>query len=242
MFNDTFSAYPPPATSADPAGHFQTWRFGQLRFSNTWLIFGAAAFLVTVPVFFQAPLVRQMPLLSIALTVGWLALSWKLLNRPATWLWGDLLLGFTWSWLSGGIYWGWLRWEPLLHLPVESALLPLAWWCLKHNWGKVGNWFYLGSLFGTAVTDGYFYLAGLIPHWRQLMQVDSALALPILQSALAKVQTPWGISSAVALLGILLVVGSRPLRSGELHGWAFSGAVLGTILVDSLFLLAASAT
>lgn len=104
----------------------------------------------------------------------------------------------------------------------------------------MGNWFYLGSLFGTAVTDGYFYLTGLMPHWRQLMQVDISLAMPIFQSAIAIVRTPWGVSCAISLVGVLLTVGLFPLRFGKPHWWAFSGAVLGTILVDSLFLLAAS--
>ncbi|MGE5657585.1 MAG: DUF3120 domain-containing protein [Actinomycetota bacterium] len=242
MFNETFSAYTPAATPKESNSYFRVLPLGNLKFSQTWLVLGAAVFLVTVPVFFQAPLVRQAPIISIAITVVWLGLSWKLLSQPRTWLWGDLLLGFSWSWLTGGIYWGWLRWEPFLHLPVEAALLPFALWCLQRHWGKVGNWFYLGSLFGTAVTDGYFYMTGLIPYWRQLMQVDSSLALPIFQSAIALVRTPWGIGSAVVLAGVLLIVGILPLRSGQSHGWAFGGAVLGTILVDSLFLLAASAT
>ena len=72
------------------------------------------------------------------------------------------------------------------------------------------------------------------------MQVEPALALPIFQSAIAAVRTPWGISYAVSLVGVLLTVGILPLRSGKPHWWAFSGAVLGTILVDSLFLLVAA--
>lgn len=135
-----------------------------------------------------------------------------------------------------------MRWEPYLHLPVEAAFVPFALWGLWRGWGKVGNWFYLGSLCGTAVTDGYFYSTGLIPYWRQLMQVDATLATPIFQRAIAIVHSPWGASCAAILVGVLLGIGILPLRSKQLHGWAFSGAVLGTILVDSLFLLAASAT
>lgn len=204
-------------------------------------MFGTALFLVTVPVFFQAPLVRAMPVLSLLLTGVWLGLGVLLLRRPSTWVWGDLLLGFSWSWLTGGIYWGWMRWEPYWHLPVEATLVPFAVWCLWRGWGKVGNWFYLGSLLGTALTDGYFYVTGLIPYWRQLMQADATLAGSILRQAIALVETPWGLGWAIGLGGILLGVGIFPLRSKQLHGWAFSGAVLGTILVDSLFLLAASA-
>ena len=208
--------------------------------ASAWLVFGAAAFLVSVPVFIQAPLVRQLPMLSLVMTLGWVWLGLTLLKRPALHVWGDLLLGFSWSWLAGSIYWGWLRWEPLIHLPVEAIGLPFAIWGLWRGWGKVGNLFYLGSLFGTALTDVYFYLTDLIPHWRQVMRVDPALATPIFQSAIAQVQTPWGISWAVVLIANLLVVGLWSLTKGSLHWWAFSGAVLSTILVDSLFWLAAS--
>lgn len=208
--------------------------------ATAWLVFSVAAFLVSVPVFVQAPLVRQLPLLSLAMTLGWVWLGLTLLKRKTTQVWGDLLLGFSWSWLAGSIYWGWLRWEPLIHLPVEAIGLPFALWGLWRGWGRVGNLFYLGSLFGTVLTDVYFYLTDLIPHWRQVMQVNPALAKPIFQNAIAQVQTPWGISWAVVLIATLLVVGLWSLTKGQLCWWAFSGAVLSTIFVDSLFWLAAS--
>jgi hypothetical protein len=169
----------------------------------------------------------------------WLSL-W-LQSRSKTQLWGDLLLGFTGSWLAGSIYWGWLRWEPLLHLPVEAICLPVALWCVMRRRWQVGAWFYMGSLFGTAITDLYFYLVDLIPHWRKIMEVDPALALPVFQSATRLVQTPWGISWAVVLLAVLLTASLVPLKSRQLHWWAFGGAVLSTILVDGLFWIAACA-
>ncbi len=217
-----------------------------------------------MPVFIQAPLVRQLPLLSLAITVGWLWLGLSLLKRPGTRIWGDLLIGFSWSWLAGSIFWGWLRWEPLIHLPIEAIGLPFALWYLWEGkrqkaevksensdlglitWrdlllkGQVGNLFYLGSLFGTAVTDLYFYLTGLISHWRQLMQVDPALATAIFQSAIAQVRTPWGTAWAVVLASLLLGVSLLSLRTQQIHWWAFAGAVLSTIFVDSLFFLVAS--
>lgn len=205
-----------------------------------WLVLAAACFLVSVPVFVQAPLVRQLPLLSLVMTLGWLWLGLMLLKRQSTQVWGDLILGFSWSWLAGSIYWGWLRWEPLIHLPVEAIGLPFALWGLSRGWGKIGNLFYLGSLFGTALTDVYFYIANLIPHWRQVMRVDPELARPIFQNALAQVQTPWGISWVIALMGTLLIVGLWGLGKKQLGWWAFSGAVLSTILVDSLFWVAAT--
>ncbi len=213
----------------------------KVKLSQKWMLFGAAIFLVCVPVFFQAPLVRTWPVLSLLMTIGWLALSLFLMRSRTTWVWGDLLIGFTLSWLTGSIYWGWLRGEPLLHLPIEALGIPFAVWCLHQGWGKIGNWFYLGSLFGTAVTDGYFYITGLIPSWRQLMTVDPSFAVSILQDALERVITPWGISWAIVLVLLLLGVGLFPLKSKQLHKWVFSGAVLSTILVDSLFLVAACA-
>jgi hypothetical protein len=122
-----------------------------------WLMLAAAVVLVSVPVFVQAPLVRLVPWLSLVMTLGWLLLSLQLLKRPASERWGDLLIGFTWTWLAGSVYWGWFRWEPLLHLPIEAIGLPIAIWGVARNSGKIGNFFYFGSLFGTVVTDIYFY-------------------------------------------------------------------------------------
>ncbi len=203
-------------------------------------MFLAAGFLVSVPVFIQAPLVRLFPEISLLMTGVWLWLAFYLMKQERTQHWGDLLWGFSWSWLAGSLYWGWWRWEPLIHLPVESIGLPVAIWGLWRGWPKIGNFFYLGSLLGTGITDGYFYLTGLIPHWRQLMQVEPTLATPIFQASLAQVQTPWGMSWAVVLANILLGVGLWAMQKPDRHWWALAGAVLSTILVDSLFWLAAS--
>jgi hypothetical protein len=208
-------------------------------YRQAWLVLTSAVFLVTVPVFIEAPLVRSLPSLCLAMTGFWVWLSFRLMSRPTTYVWGDLLLGFSWSWLAGSIYWGWLRWEPAWHLPVESIGLPFALWCLRRNWGKVGNWFYLGSLLGTVLTDVYFYLVDLMPYWRQIMHVESDGAAEILHNALKQVDTPWGAAWAVILALVLLTVGILPLGRKQRQWYAFSGAVLSTILVDSLFLVAA---
>jgi hypothetical protein len=207
---------------------------------RAWLVLAAAVFLVSVPVFIEAPLVRSQPTLCIAMTGFWVWLSFNLMSRPQTYIWGDLLFGFSWSWLAGAIYWGWLRWEPVWHLPVESLGLPFAFWCLVRNWGKVGNWFYLGSLLGTALTDVYFYLVDLMPYWRQVMRVEPDAAVQVFKNALIQVDTPWGAAWAVILALVLLTVGLLPLGRKQNHWYAFSGAVLSTILVDSLFFLAAA--
>jgi len=205
-------------------------------------VFWTAAFLVSVPVFIQAPLVRYYPEVSLGLTFFWVGLGVWLLKQEKISLWGDLLLGFSWSWLAGSLYWGWWRWEPLIHIPMEAIGLPFVLWGLYKGRGKVGNLFYLGSLLGTAITDVYFYLTGLIPYWRQLMTVelDPNLVSPIFDNALAQIQTPWGISWAIVLLNLLLAIGIYPLQKRVCHWWAFSGAVLSTILVDGLFWITAS--
>ena len=110
----------------------------------------------------------------------------------------------------------------------------------------VGTFFYLGSLLGTAITDGYFYLLGLIPYWRQVMQVEVPDALPILQTALGQIQNYSGAFWAGMLVLVLLVTGLLPfawreVRHGylqQLHWWAFMGAVLSTLIVDGLFWVA----
>ena len=205
-------------------------------------VFWTAAFLVSVPVFIQAPLVRYYPEVSLGLTFFWVGLGVWLLKQKKISLWGDLLLGFSWSWLAGSLYWGWWRWEPLIHIPMEAIGLPFVLWGLYKGRGKVGNLFYLGSLLGTAITDVYFYLTGLIPYWRQLMTVelDPNLVSPIFHNALAQIETPWGISWAIVLLNLLLAIGIYPLQKRVCHWWAFSGAVLSTILVDGLFWITAS--
>jgi Protein of unknown function (DUF3120) len=212
-----------------------------------WRFFGLAAFLVSIPVFIQAPLVRQWPWVSLVLTLGWIALGYSLFRKPNTTLYGDLVLGFTWSWFAGSIYWGWFRWEPLIHLPIEAIGVPFAVWALSRQRYVVGTLFYLGSLWGTAVTDGYFYLLGLIPYWRQVMQVEVQDSLPILQTALSQIQNTSGAFWAVVLILILALTGLLPLliipevRRGNnhsIHWWVFMGAVLSTLLVDGLFWVA----
>ncbi|WP_310425593.1 DUF3120 domain-containing protein [Chamaesiphon sp. VAR_48_metabat_135_sub] len=212
----------------------------QWQLQGAWGTFAAAAFLVSVPVFIEAPLVRHYPVLSVVSTLLWICLGLILIQRPHSQIWGDLLLGFSWSWLAGAIYWGWFRWEPAIHLPIESIGVPFALWALWKGVSKIGSLFYLGSLLGTAITDLYFYQVGLIDYWRQLMEVEPTLAMPILQQAIAQVRTPWGTAWAVVLVNLLLGVGIMSLGTKQLHWYAFSGAVLTTIVVDSLFLWFAS--
>ena len=202
-----------------------------------WQVWCAALFLVSVPVFFEAPLVRYAPWLSLICTVGWLAIAKHLQAESKTKTWGSLIWGFSLTWLCGSLYWGWLRWEPVYHVPVESLALPWAIWAIRQDSHRIGGWFYIGSLFGTTVTDLYFYVAHLFPHWQALMQVETnmSLAKPILKNALTLVETPWGMTWACILAALLLMTGNNAMRSPNLGYWAFAGAVLGTIFVDLLF-------
>ena len=72
------------------------------------------------------------------------------------------------------------------------------------------------------------------------MLVEPTEVAPILHNAVAQVQSPWGLSWVMILAILLLIVGIFPLQYRQCHWWAFSGAVLSTILVDSLFWLAAA--
>ncbi|MEM7064002.1 MAG: DUF3120 domain-containing protein [Cyanobacteria bacterium P01_B01_bin.77] len=200
----------------------------------------AAAFLVSVPVFIQAPLVRLQPWMSLLTTLVWLLSGLHMLRQPSLRFWGDLAIGFSWTWLAGSLYWGWLRENPYVHLPVEAIGLPIVIILLSQNRLIVGSYFYLGSLFGTAITDLYFYWVDLIPYWRKLMQVAPADSGAVLQAALLQLENPIAVVRATILLGILICVGGWSIKSNKTHWWAFAGAVLSTILVDALFLLAAT--
>lgn len=195
-----------------------------------------AVFFVVVPVFFQAPLVRSLPWLSLTMTAGWLLAGISLSSRTATRLWGDLLTGFSWTWLAGSLYWGWLRAEPLWHLPIEALGLPIVIGLLAQGRSRVGSYFFLGSLFGTAVTDLYIYWNDLLPMWRQVMIADPDWVPFILRQAAASLQNSVSLSQGVLIALGLLTVGILPLRSKQLCWWAFSGAVLSTLVVDLLFL------
>ena len=211
-----------------------------------WDLFFAASFLVSVPVFVEAPLVRAFPWVSLAIAPFLAITSWSLEHRPQSNRWGNLLWGFTITWLAGSIYWGWFRWEPLLHLPIECLGLPLVVWSIRRSQWRIGSMFYLGSLLGTAITDSYFYLVDLIPYWRSVMRVDTPLSESIFHSALQQMHSPWAMGCAGALIVLLLGLGLFPFHlikdisdKNQIHWWGYSGAVLFTLVVDGLFWLTA---
>ena len=149
---------------------------------------------MSLPVFAQAPLVRHAPWVSLVLTFAWLGVSLHLMSLRSGKIWGSLLYGFTLTWLAGSLYWGWLRAEPLWHMPVEAIALPLAVWGLWRGFARIGNYFYLGSLFGTAITDLYIHTVGLLPQWRAAMQprVSEVILTGTMHEAVIKMQGIWG--------------------------------------------------
>jgi len=205
---------------------------------DRWLLV-AAAFLVTVPVFLQAPWVRIAPASAVLSTVPLLALG-ILLERHRRRSWsqlGVLLVGFSGSWLAGCLFWGWCRLHPVWHLPIEAFALPLALAGLGSRWRLAGA-FYLASLLGTAATDGVMGLTGVMPLWPQVVAAPLEQAGPLLQQAAQMVVQPLPLLT-IALAATTLGLICRKLweRGGP---WRVSAAVLATTLaVDGLFLAAA---
>ncbi|MEM9245834.1 MAG: DUF3120 domain-containing protein [Cyanobacteria bacterium P01_F01_bin.153] len=204
-----------------------------------WKGLAIGAFLVSGPVFLEAPLVRAYPVAALTLTLGWLGLAWWCDRQDHRKWWGDILFGFSLSWFAGAVYWGWFRWEPLFHLPLESLGVPVALACLWMGRGRLGSWFYLGSLLGTAVTDAYLWSIDLIPYWEQVMRVEPSKIAPILTEALIQMNTPSGFGWAMVCASALLISGGVALRSRQVAAWIFAGAVLNTLAVDGLFWLTA---
>jgi len=141
-----------------------------------------SSFFVILPIFIQAPWVRLEPISALCFTfvilLGAFILNQKLSNK--WFIVSSLLLGVSGSWLGGCLFWGWLSPFPILHIPVEAVVLPLALIGLGTNW-KIGSSFYISSLFGTAVTDITIFLIGIMDQWRQVITADSETAPLILQ-------------------------------------------------------------
>ncbi|MEN9206044.1 MAG: DUF3120 domain-containing protein [Thermostichales cyanobacterium SZTDM-1c_bins_54] len=214
--------------------------WGRLAWRGRWQVLLLSACAVGIPVFIQAPLVRSAPWVSLVWTLVWLGLGCHWLTCPRLRLRGELLYGFALTWLTGSLYWGWLRWEPAWHLPVEALALPLALWGLWRGWAPIGQAFYLGSLTGTVITDLYVWLVDLTPVWRAVMAPEAGESMLIAQwlpVILGQIQSLSGILWGIELALVLLIAGLWGLYQGSLPAYAWSGAVLSTLLVDGLFLL-----
>ena len=202
-----------------------------------------ASMLVVLPVFVQAPWVREQPftsclfglvLLSVGVITNLIApLKWKNL--------GALLVGFSGSWLAGSLFWGWLASHPLLHLPVEAFALPLAITGLQTRW-RLGCAFYLASLVGTAFTDLAMALTGVMTLWPAVVGASTTEATVLLQDAAAFVMRPSSLLTVIAAGVIILQLVQYCRHRSSLSNatdktWGVVAAVLfTTLLIDGLFL------
>lgn len=200
--------------------------------------------MVVLPVFLQAPWVRQSPFTATLFT-GVILCSGIALNlsssRRVSEL-GALLVGFSGSWLAGCIFWGWLRAHPVLHLPVEAFALPLAIGGLDGRW-KLASAFYLSSLLGTACTDLVMALTGVMRYWPGVVTAQFEDAPELLHQAGLHLLQPQPLflltAAAACLLQVGLILNKRdqvnpdPIRSMS------SAVLITTLWVDGLFLLAA---
>ena len=191
-----------------------------------------AALLVCLPVFLQAPLVRHQPALASIFTLLLLAIG---ILKSGTW--GNLLVGFSGSWLAGCVFWGWLRLHPLWHLPVEAFALPIAVAGLWGPWRQAGQ-FYLGALLGTACTDAAMALCGVMPLWPQVLEAEPAAAQQLLAEAAALVLQPSHLL-VVATFAVGMLCFSRWLWLKGQGCRVVAACLATTLLVDGIFLFLA---
>ena len=205
-----------------------------------------SSFFVILPIFVQAPWVRLEPISALCFTFIILLGIYVLYNKqPKKWfIVSSLLLGVSGSWLGGCLFWGWLSPFPILHIPVEAVVLPLALIGFGTNW-KIGSSFYISSLFGTAVTDITIFLIGIMDQWRQVITADSENAPMILQKTSESLIQIKSLSIIVFVALILWFISKEILDSGTINttgGKALlvSGYVIQTtLIVDGIFIVLA---
>ena len=205
-----------------------------------------SSFFVILPIFIQAPWVRFEPISALCFTFIILLGAFVLYNKSSDkwFIVSSLLLGVSGSWLGGCLFWGWLSPYPILHIPVEAVVLPLALIGLGTNW-KIGSSFYISSLFGTAVTDITIFLIGIMDQWRQVITADSETAPLILQKTSENLIQIKSLSIIVFVALILWYISKEILDSGTINttsGKALlvSGYVIQTtLIVDGIFIVLA---
>ena len=195
--------------------------------------------MVVLPVFLQAPWVRLHPFSAAVFTAVLVAVGVVLGSsadeqRNAL---GQLLVGFSGSWLAGCVFWGWLRAHPVLHLPVEAFALPLAMTGLNGRW-RLACSFYLSSLIGTACTDLMMALTGVMKLWPSVVTAPFDEAPELLHNAGMQLLHPFQLVGLALAAAVIIGLGQRLRMTGE--NWEMAGAVLlTTVWVDGLFLLTA---
>jgi len=177
-----------------------------------------SSFFVILPIFVQAPWVRLEPISALCFTLV-IVLVAIVLNKKGSNKWfivSSLLLGISGSWLGGCLCWGWLSPFPILHIPVEAVVLPLALIGFGTNW-KIGSSFYISSLFGTAVTDITIFLNVIMDQWRQVITADSENAPMILQKTSESLIQIKSLSIIVLVALLLWLISKEILDSGTIN-------------------------
>ncbi|KGF89312.1 MULTISPECIES: DUF3120 domain-containing protein [Prochlorococcus] len=205
-----------------------------------------SSFFVILPIFVQAPWVRLEPISALCFTFL-IVLGAFVLDKTKSNKWfivSSLLLGVSGSWLGGCLFWGWLSPFPILHIPVEAVVLPLALVGLGTNW-KIGSSFYISSLFGTAVTDITIFLIGIMDQWREVITADSETAPLILQKTSENLIQIKSLSIIVFVALILWFISKEILDSANINttnGKALlvsSYVIQTTLIVDGIFIFLA---
>jgi len=205
-----------------------------------------SSFLVILPIFVQAPWVRLEPISALCFTFV-IVLVAIVLNQKGSNKWfivSSLLLGVSGSWLGGCLFWGWLSPFPILHIPVEAVVLPLALIGFGTNW-KIGSSFYISSLFGTAVTDITIFLIGIMDQWREVITADPENAPLILQKTSENLIQIKSLSIIFFVALILWFVSKEIFDSATINttnGKALlvsSYVIQTTLIVDGIFIFLA---
>ncbi len=205
-----------------------------------------SSFFVILPIFVQAPWVRLQPVSALCFTFV-ILLAAFILSRKQSNQWfivGSLLLGVTGSWLGGCLFWGWLSPYPILHIPVEAVVLPLALIGLGTKW-KIGSSFYIASLFGTAVTDITIFFIGIMDQWKEVITADSETAPLILQKTSENLIQIKSLSIIIFVAVILWFISKEILNSAIINstnGKALlvsSYVIQTTLIVDGIFVFLA---
>ena len=201
---------------------------------------------IILPIFVQAPWVRLEPISALCFTFVILLGAFFLYKQGSNkwFIVSSLLFGVSGSWLGGCLFWGWLSPFPILHIPVEAVVLPLALIGLSSNW-KIGSSFYISSLFGTAVTDLTIFLTGIMDQWRQVITADSENAPLILQKTSENLIQIKSLSIILLVSLILWFISKEISDSATIHttkGKALlvsSYVIQTTLLVDGIFVFLA---
>lgn len=208
--------------------------------AQRWPLPRLAALLVALPVFLQAPWVRLAPFSAALFTAPLLAIALVLASRREQ-RWrhlGEVLVGFSGSWLGGCLFWGWCRLHPIWHLPIEAFALPLALGGLRSRW-RLAAAFYLASLLGTACTDGVMALIGAMDNWVAVLQAPLDQASAQLHQAAIGVLQPLPLALTTLAAGVLSALCRRLWHHPD-PAWRLGASAMATTLaVDGLFLLAA---